>query len=71
MGKIFYKTNIPSGSGIQPPPPRHDIGRTLKHEILRKRSSYPLKEYMRQRLDSLAKAAGFGSYFEYEYHKKK
>ena len=70
-GYTISGSNKPSysGGGLQPNPPRHDIGGALKKQIHKKRSSIPLKNYMQQRLDNLAKALGYGSYFDYELKK--
>lgn len=60
-------TRISLSGGLQPNPNRDDIGGALVKEIRRKRSSYPLIEYMRDRLDNLAKAGGYRNYTDFQY----
>ena len=64
------KPRISISGGLQPNPPRDDIGGALVKEIDRSRSSYPLCSYMNNRLDALARAAGFSSYFDFKHRTK-
>ena len=65
MSKFYGGTRV-NISGSMFNPPRQDFGKALKHEILDRRSSRPLKTYMRDRLDSLAKAAGYYDFLDFE-----
>ena len=69
--RVNYNRGGINIGGIQPYPYRGDIGGALKREIHRSRSSYPLKNYMRERLEALSKAAGYSSYISYEMSKKR
>ena len=63
-------TRISLSGGLQPNPNRDDIGGALKREIHHRRSSYPLIEYMRDRLDNLARAGGYRDYSDFKYQNR-